>query len=77
MLKLHGADMAKEKPELFLQLKSEFKTYENLAKSLGVTYKAVYAWFMRGGKIPAKHVKRIEELTEGRITREQIRPDLY
>lgn len=69
--------MAKEKPEIFVQLKSEFKTYQNLAEKLGVKYVSIYAWFMRGGKIPKKHVLKIEELTEGRLTREMIRPDLY
>jgi DNA-binding transcriptional regulator YdaS (Cro superfamily) len=69
--------MAKEKPEIFNLLKSEFKTYQNLAEKLDIKYVSVYAWFMRGGKIPNKYVARIVELTEGRITPEMIRPDLY
>lgn len=44
-----------------------------LAKSLGVKRQAIYQW----GRIPADRVITIERLLGGRITRHQMRPDLY
>lgn len=45
----------------------------NLARSIGVTPQAVHAW----DRIPAERVLPIERATEGKVTRHELRPDLY
>ena len=56
-------------------LRIEFRTLEILAGKLGIPANTVYQW----GKthIPTKWIKDIEELSESRLTREQLRPDLF
>ena len=45
-----------------------------LAQALGVTRQAVTKWEKR---VPAERVLSIEALTGGRVTRHELRPDLY
>jgi len=56
-------------------LKIEFRTLETLADKLGIPANTVYQW----GKtnIPFRWIKDIEELSELRLTREMLRPDLF
>ena len=56
-------------------LKIEFRTLETLAEKLGIPPNTVYQW----GKtnIPFRWIKDIEELSELRLTREMLRPDLF
>ena len=44
-----------------------------LAGALGITTQALYGW----KRIPVSHVLKIEELIERRLTRYQMRPDVY
>lgn len=44
-----------------------------IARHLGITKGAVSQWTT----IPAEHVLAIEKLTGGRVTRYELRPDLY
>lgn len=44
-----------------------------LALRLGITPQAVSQW----ERVPAKRVLSVERATGGRITRNQLRPDLY
>ena len=60
----------------FDALQAEFKSLYKLAKDLGVTPNAVYNWKLRN-VIPMKHLRSIEKLSEGRITRLQMRPDVF
>lgn len=48
-----------------------------LAKALGLNPSNVYQWPTRHKRIPAKHVIKIEKLTGGKVTRHELRPDLY
>lgn len=48
-----------------------------LAKSLGVKPQYVWNWLNRDGKVPAEQVIPIEVATEGKVTRHELRPDLY
>jgi hypothetical protein len=57
-------------------LLSEFGTLQKLAKLIGVRPTAVYNWKARG-KIPIKNLKKLRELSEGRLTNELLRPDLF
>lgn len=41
-----------------------------------ITPQAVSLW-CRTGRVPAERVLDIERLTEGRVTRHELRPDLY
>jgi hypothetical protein len=56
-------------------LKIEFRTLEALADKLGIPANTVYQW----GKtnIPFRWIKDIEQLSEFRLTREILRPDLF
>jgi DNA-binding transcriptional regulator YdaS (Cro superfamily) len=47
-----------------------------LARELGVTKMAITQW-RRRDRIPAERVLRLERLTGGRVTRHEMRPDLY
>lgn len=60
----------------FDELKAEFGTLGKLAELLGVGDTAVYQWVARG-RIPVKHLGTIRELSEGRLTKNILRPDLF
>ena len=49
------------------------RTKVAIARHLGITKGAVSQWTT----IPAKHVLAIEELTGGKVTRYELRPDRY
>ena len=48
-----------------------------LARACGVKQGHVWHWLNKSGKCPAGHVISIEEATGGKVTRQQLRPDLY
>lgn len=56
-------------------LKIEFGQLKDLADALGIKPNTIYLWGQ--SKIPLKYVARIEQLSELRLTREQLRPDLF
>lgn len=56
-------------------LKIEFGSLKDLAEKLDLKPGTVYLWGIQ--KIPLKYLARIEHLTELRLTREQLRPDLF
>ena len=60
----------------FTQLQIEFGTLGNVASKLGITETAVYGWVYKK-RIPIKHIRKLEELSEGRLTKEMLRPDLF
>jgi DNA-binding transcriptional regulator YdaS (Cro superfamily) len=57
-------------------LKAEFGSITKLAKKLEIRPSAVYNWADRG-RVPIKHLKQILDLSEGRLTKELLRPDLF
>lgn len=64
----------KIKPEDILR--AEFGSLYRLAKTLGLQPNAVYQWQNRG-RVPFKHIREIEVLSEGRVTRKELRPDIF
>lgn len=56
-------------------LKIEFGSLKDLAEKLEITPNAVYVW--GANKVPMKYLSKIEQLSELRLTREQLRPDLF
>ena len=54
----------------------EFGTIDALSSRLRIKSQAVYNWFSRG-RIPLKHLKEICYLSDGRLTKEMLRPDLF
>lgn len=56
-------------------LKIEFGSLKELAEKLEITPNAVYVWGVN--KVPMKYLGKIEQLSELRLTREQLRPDLF
>jgi len=57
-------------------LQVEFGTLDELSRLLGVKNTAVYNWVSRE-QIPIKHLKKLSVLSEGRLTKELLRPDLF
>lgn len=47
-----------------------------LARGLGLKPQAVQRW-VRVGKVPAERVLQVERLVGGKVTRHELRPDLY
>lgn len=47
-----------------------------LASALGVSRGAVPQWKQEGRSIPAEHCPKVERLTAGKVTCEQLRPDI-
>lgn len=48
-----------------------------LAKALKVKPQHVWNWLNRDSRVPAEQVLPIEAATEGKVTRHELRPDLY
>ncbi len=48
---------------------------EKLAALLGTTQPTISRWKTR--RVPACHVLSVERITGGKVTRYQLRPDLY
>jgi DNA-binding transcriptional regulator YdaS (Cro superfamily) len=65
------------KTDIFELLTVEFGTLKALAEKMGVTYNCVYMWKARGRQIPLKNLTKIEQLSDGRITRQMMRPDKF
>ena len=61
---------------VFEVLQKEFGSLYRMAKLLGITPNAVYMWKIRG-VIPVAYVKSIEALSEKRIDRAILRPDVF
>ena len=57
-------------------LQAEFGTLDELSKHLGVRNTAIYNWMARG-QIPIKHLRKLNNLSQGRLTKEMLRPDLF
>jgi DNA-binding transcriptional regulator YdaS (Cro superfamily) len=58
------------------KIKIEFGTLRNLSKELGISPNAIAIWG-RNNKVPFKYIRKIEQLSEGRLTTEDLRPDLF
>ena len=56
-------------------LQAEFGTLDRLAKLLNIGPANVYRW--GSSYVPIKHLARIRVLSEGRLTKELLRPDLF
>lgn len=49
-----------------------------LADRLGVTQSMVWYWLERAKRgVPAEYVQAIEEATDGVVTRQHLRPDIF
>ena len=57
-------------------LRAEFGSLYALSKKLNLQPNAVYQWQARK-RVPFKHLREIEVLSEGRVTRKQLRPDIF
>jgi DNA-binding transcriptional regulator YdaS (Cro superfamily) len=56
-------------------LKIEFGSLRNLAEALQLRPNTVVLWGQT--QIPFKYIKEIERLSENRVTREMLRPDVF
>lgn len=51
---------------------------ENLAKGLGLKYQSqISSWVCKRRPIPPSHCREIENLTNGSVTRYELRPDIF
>lgn len=48
-----------------------------LARKIGKTQAHVWNWLNRDGRVPAEVVLSVERAVDGRVTRHELRPDLY
>jgi DNA-binding transcriptional regulator YdaS (Cro superfamily) len=48
-----------------------------MARVLGVSQARVWNWVHRDQKIPGEFVLPIEEATDGRVSRYELRPDIF
>lgn len=56
----------------------EIGTQKGLADKLGVTQSVLWYWLEKAKHgCPGEYVLKIEEATGGKITRHELRPDLY
>ena len=62
---------------IFDLLVVHFGSLKKLAEKMGVSYNCVYQWKARGQQIPLKNIAIIEELSQGKITREMMLPDIF
>jgi hypothetical protein len=56
-------------------LKIEFGSLKDLADKLNLRPNTIYLWGQT--HVPFKYLKQIEELSEHKLTREMLRPDLF
>lgn len=56
-------------------LKIEFGSLKDLAEKLDIKPNTVYLWGQTN--IPYKYLKKIEQISEGNLTKEMLRPDLF
>lgn len=50
---------------------------KELSQFLKIPQKTIYYWFSENGKVPAQHCIAIEEFTKGKLTRYEMRPDVF
>jgi len=48
-----------------------------LARAIGTKQQNVWGWLNGSKRVPAEFVIPIEKATDGRVTRHEIRPDIY
>jgi DNA-binding transcriptional regulator YdaS (Cro superfamily) len=53
------------------------RVYEHLSDKLGVGKSSIKQWALGHRRVAAEHVITIEKLTDGMVTRHQLRRDLY
>ncbi len=62
--------------DTFTALKMEFGSLASIASKLGLRESAIYQWAARK-QVPLKHVNKLIELSENRLTKEILRPDIF
>ena len=73
-------NIAKEKSVVFLTCGDPMTATTHVdirlrAEKLGIKRQTVGRWLIHG--IPAKHVIKIEEMTDNKVSRHELRPDIY
>jgi len=50
---------------------------QKFADAIGVSRGMVYLYIYRECRLPIKHCEKVEKLTRGEVTKEQLRPDFF
>lgn len=58
-------------------LKKHNLTQEEFAKKVGVSPGAVWQWINGESRVDPRRVRKIEAITEGEVSRHDLRPDIY
>lgn len=58
-------------------IEDHFGTQTVAAKALGITPQAVSDMVRKGKRVPAEWCIPLESATEGKVTRHELRPDIY
>jgi len=54
-----------------------FASQKEFADAVGVPSSFVSQWISKHRKVPPAHCKKIEAITNGSVTAEQLRPDIF
>lgn len=54
-----------------------YGTQSNAGKAVGVSQATVWGWLHGTHKVSPRYALKIEKLTEGKIHRSNLRPDIY
>lgn len=60
-----------------LKISKKVGSMTKLASEVGCTCSSISHWANERRIIPAKYVKKLVELSEGEVTKKDLRPDLY
>lgn len=66
-----------KKNKAFLKVITKVGSMAELGRILGVSTSQISHLASGRAKVPYKHIKKLIKLSEGEITREELRPDLY
>jgi len=62
---------------LQIYLEKNALSQEQFAKKVGVTQGAVWQWLSGETRITAERAVQIEQITDGQVSRHDLRPDLF
>ena len=56
---------------------SLFDNEKHFCEAINISYQQLWNWINREGQVPVYYCKVIERVTHGKVTKEDLRPDIY